>query len=37
VQVLAYVDDSDITGRSERDVKQAFIKLNNEAQRWALI
>jgi hypothetical protein len=28
VQVLAYADDLDI-GRSERDVKEAFIKLNN--------
>jgi hypothetical protein len=31
-QVLAYAD-LDITGRSERDVKEAFIKLNNEAQK----
>jgi hypothetical protein len=36
VQVLAYADDLDITGRSERDVKEAFIKLNNEAQQMGL-
>jgi hypothetical protein len=36
VQVLAYADDLDITGRSERDVKEAFIKLNNEAQKIGL-
>jgi hypothetical protein len=36
VQVLAYADDTDITGRSERDVKEAFIKLNNEAQQMTL-
>jgi hypothetical protein len=35
VQVLAYADDLDI-GRSERDVKEAFIKLNNEAQKMCL-
>jgi hypothetical protein len=29
VQVLAYADDLDITGRSDRDGKEAFIKLNN--------
>jgi sorting nexin-29 len=33
VQVLAYADDLDVIGRSERDVKEAFIKLNNEAQK----
>jgi sorting nexin-29 len=33
VQVLAYADDLDITGRSEKDVNEAFIKLNNEAQK----
>jgi hypothetical protein len=31
VQVLAYADDLDIIGRSERDVKEAFIKLDNAA------
>jgi hypothetical protein len=36
VQVLAYVDDLDIIGRSERDVKEAFIKSNNEAQKMGL-
>jgi hypothetical protein len=36
VKVLAYADDLDITGRSERDVKEAFIKLNNEAQKIGL-
>jgi hypothetical protein len=30
VQVLAYANDLYITGRSEKDVKEAFIKLNNE-------
>jgi hypothetical protein len=32
VQVLAYADYLDIIGRSERNVKEAFIKLDNEAQ-----
>jgi sorting nexin-29 len=36
VQVLAYADDLDISRRSERDVKEAFIKLNNEAQKMGL-
>jgi sorting nexin-29 len=36
VQVLAYADDLDIIGRSERDVKEAFLKLNNEAQKMCL-
>jgi hypothetical protein len=36
VQVLAYAEDLDIIGRSERDVKEAFIKLNNEAQKMGL-
>jgi sorting nexin-29 len=36
VQVLAYADDLDITERSERDVKEAFIKLDNEAQQMGL-
>jgi sorting nexin-29 len=36
VQVFAYADDLDITGRSERGVKEAFIKLNNEAQQMGL-
>jgi hypothetical protein len=36
VQVLAYADDLDIIGRSERDVKEAFIKLNNEEQQMGL-
>jgi sorting nexin-29 len=36
VQVSAYADDLDIIGRSERDVKEAFIKLNNEAQQMGL-
>jgi hypothetical protein len=36
VQVLAYADDLDIIGRSELDIKEAFIKLNNEAQKMGL-
>jgi sorting nexin-29 len=36
VKVLAYTDDLDIIGRSVRDVKEAFIKLNNEAQQMGL-
>jgi sorting nexin-29 len=36
VQVLAYANDLDISGSSERDVKEAFIKLNNEAQEMGL-
>jgi sorting nexin-29 len=36
VQVLAYANDLDIIGRSETDVKEAFIKLNNEAQKMGL-
>jgi hypothetical protein len=36
VQVLAYADDLDIIGGSERDVKETFIKLNNEAQKMCL-
>jgi hypothetical protein len=36
VQVLAYADDLDIIGKPERDVKEAFIKLNNEAQNMGL-
>jgi sorting nexin-29 len=36
VQVLAYADDLDIIGRSERNVKEAFIKLNKEAQKVGL-
>jgi sorting nexin-29 len=36
VQVLPYADDLDITGRSERDAKEAFIKLKNEAQKKGL-
>jgi hypothetical protein len=36
VRVLAYADDLDIIGRSEGDVKEAFIKLNNEAQKMGL-
>jgi hypothetical protein len=36
VQVLAYADDLDV-GRSERDDKEAFIKLTMKHKRWALI
>jgi hypothetical protein len=36
VHVLAYADDLDIIERSERDVKEAFIKLDNEAQQMGL-
>jgi hypothetical protein len=36
VQVLAYADDLDVIGRSERDIKEAFIKLDNEAQKMNL-
>jgi hypothetical protein len=37
VQVLAYVDDLDIIGRSESDVKEAFMKLKMKHKKWALI
>jgi sorting nexin-29 len=36
VQVLAYSDDLDIIGRSERAVREAFTKLDKEAQLMGL-
>jgi hypothetical protein len=36
VQVLAYANDLYITGRSEKYVKEAFIKGNNEKQKMGL-
>lgn len=36
MQVLAYADDLDIIIRSERVVKEAFVKLNNEVQQMGL-
>jgi hypothetical protein len=36
VYVVAYADGLDVIGRSEKDVKEAFIKLNNEAQKMGL-
>jgi hypothetical protein len=36
VQVLAYADDLDIIGRSERAIREAFTKLDKEAQLMGL-
>uniref|UniRef100_A0A0K8SN56 Reverse transcriptase domain-containing protein n=1 Tax=Lygus hesperus TaxID=30085 RepID=A0A0K8SN56_LYGHE len=36
VQILAYADDIDIIGRSQRDVKEAFLVLNREAKKMGL-
>ena len=35
-QLLAYVDDIDVIGRSQRDVKEAFKSLETEAAKMGL-
>jgi hypothetical protein len=36
VQILAHADDADVTGRSERSIKEAFIRLDTETQLMGL-
>jgi hypothetical protein len=36
IQILAYADDVNVIGRTIRDLKEAFIKLEHEAQKMGL-
>ena len=36
VQILAYADDVNLISRTVRDLKEAFIKLNNKTQKMDL-